>query len=140
MRRVVLPRLHAVPLVDPGHLVRLVAVELHADQLRVVVHLSAQSPDLVLKVLTHFLLLHQPLGVVTDLTSVEGGRDGAALGQVVDGGGRHRGRLCVGVVQLWVGAVGLHLREEVSLAVVVEHLVRSQDGLLLLCLGQLRAW
>ena len=41
MRRVVLPRLHAVPLVDEAHLVCLVAALLHADKLGVVVDLSA---------------------------------------------------------------------------------------------------
>jgi len=136
VRRVVLARLHAVPLVDESHLVSFVAAELHADQLGVVVHLSAQSADLAFEVLTHFLLVHQPLRVVTDLARVEGGGDGTALGQVVDGGGGD----CHG---LWVDvAIGAAFDPGEDIAVVVEHLVWPQDVLFLLgeALGKSRLW
>lgn len=121
--------MHAVPLVDDPHLVDLIAAELHVDQLGVVVHLSAESRDLGLEVLPEFLLFLQPLGVVTNLASIEGGGDGTALGQAVDGGGSNCHCLWAELtVTVWVRAIRLHSCKNVSVMVVPEQLVRSEHA------------
>lgn len=128
--------MHAVPLVDDAHLVDLIAAELHVDQLGVVVHLSAESRDLGLEVLPEFLLFLQPLGVVTNLAGVEGGGDGTALGQAVDGGGSNCHCLWAELaVTMWVRAICLHSCENVSFIIVPEQLVRSEHAGLFLSIG-----
>lgn len=79
MRRIVLSSLHAVALVYQGQLLCFVGIQLHVDEFGVGVYLCAETLNLVLQMLPHFLLTLQSLGVVVDLPGVESGWNGTAF-------------------------------------------------------------
>lgn len=103
-----------------------------------VVDLASEFLDLVLEDLSDLLLFLETLRVVAHLLGVEGGRQrGASLFyHRVNGRGGHCRGLWVAFAR-WLPRRSSHFGEELTLTVIVEQLIWSQDAIILVGVGHI---